>query len=191
VKALDDPRLRAKNDEVKALATELRTNAARYEREAQAVLGWVRGLRVSNDYLNNLAVACGAEVVKWKHLGLVASAAATYDRQKAVEAERAAEKAKRPASDWVGIQGQRLDMEMELLRAIAMPDNGYGESTVFKFVADSGAVVTWRTSSCPRVDRQPLEQGKRYRARFTVKGHGDFRDQRETRATRVKLEGIN
>lgn len=174
-------------EERAALRAELKTNAARYEAEAQAVMEWGRTMKPRTDYLHNLAVALANETVDGRRFNLVVSAAAAYDKQKAVEAERKAEAEARPVSEWVGTVGQRIVGEATLLRTITLPDYGWGAQLLFTFVDAKGAVISWKTGSHPRVDGHPMEQGRAYQLTMTVKGHAEYKGTKETRVSRVKV----
>lgn len=172
------------------LLAELDKNGAAYAEQADRVIEWARGLKPGrSDYLHNLQVACGADAVKTKHQNLVISAAAAYDKQQAMEAERkAAAKAEatRPTSEWIGKVGERLECDgAELVSTRVLPDNGFGESTIYKFALASGSVLVWITGSHPDV-----KVGQKVRLVGTVKGHSEFRDAKETKLTRCKVSTL-
>lgn len=172
---------------------ELKANGERYHAEAEEIMAWAKALRPGrSDYLHNLQVACGAEVVKAKHRGLVVSASAAFDKQKEVEAERAAVRAALPPSDWYGIAGTRYKrVEMTLQRTVALPDNGFGPSTIYKFVTPEGHLLSWKTGTVARDDRNVrVEPGKSYLVTFSVKGHGEYKEVRETYMSRCKIDAV-
>jgi hypothetical protein len=174
------------------LLGELRGNYASYEAEADKIIEWARSIKPRNDYMHNLTVALSGETVKTKHRALAASACATYDRQKAAEADRAIEKAKetpRQPSQWLGHEGQRMTVDLELADRRVLPDNGFGSRWLHKFFAPNDQVVTWASASVPH-EIVELEKGAKIKATFTIKGHSEFRDVRETRVLRLKAEGL-
>lgn len=178
-------------EQKRQLLAELKANGDHYREEAAQIIEWARALRPGrSDYLHNLQVACGADVVKPKHSNLVISAAAAWDKQKEREAERAAAKAaepQRPPSDWIGTAGQRLQMDAaELIQRRVLPDNGYGESTLFKFALASGPILTWITGSAPR-ELIKADLGAKFDLVGTVKRHSEFRDVKETQLSRCKV----
>lgn len=182
-------------EERKALKAELAAHADRYEAEGEAVLNWARNLKPRNDYLHNLKVALAGEVVVAKTFNLVVSACAAFDRQKEAEdtakAERLAregEEATMAQSAWLGTVGDKIVTTAKLVNRRVL-SNEYGDSLIFKFWSEEGAVLTWITSSTPRVDGQPLELRRTYKLTGTVKSQGEFRDVKETRLIRCKLEG--
>lgn len=177
-------------EERKLIRDELKAHGDRYEREAQAVLAWGRALKGRSDYEHNLRVALANDTTNTKRYGLVVSASAAYDRQQAVEAERKAEKAKRPTSEWFGKVGERVTVDSaELVGRIVLPDYGFGPQILFKFVDPAGRAFSWKTGSQPRVDGQPLELGRSYKVAAAIKQHAEYKGEKETRVTRAKFEG--
>ncbi len=182
------PQLQEQQRELRA---EIKANGDRYRDEAAQIIAWARALKPGrSDYLHNLQVACGADVVKAKHQNLVISAAAAWDKQVEREAERKRaaeiEKAKRPASDWIGTVGQRIECDAaELISTRVLPDNGFGESTIYKFALASGPVLVWITGGMglPR----DVKVGSKFNLRGTVKSHGEFADVKETKLARCKV----
>lgn len=185
-------------EERKALRDELKAKADHYYDEAQKVLEWGRNLEPRSDYEHNLKVALAGDFVISKTFNLVISACAAYDRQVAVEdkrrAEREAEEARKaamPKSFHLGQPGERLEAVVTIEHAFAMPDNGFGPSTLYKMRSDEGPVLAWFTSSGAKCGKDYVERGQRFRIAFTVKAHGEFRDEAETRVLRVKfLEAV-
>lgn len=173
------------------LRAEIKANGDRYRDEAAQIIAWARALKPGrSDYLHNLQVACGADVVKAKHQNLVISAAAAWDKQVEREAERKRaaeiEKAKRPASEWIGTVGQRIECDAaELISTRVLPDNGFGESTIYKFALASGPVLTWITGG--QGLGRDVKLGAKFNLRGTVKGHSEFRDVKETKLARCKV----
>jgi hypothetical protein len=189
------------------LRDELKANSDHYYRTAEAVIEWGKSLTTGrSDYERNLSVALNADVVVGKTFNLVVSAAAAYDRQvaredearKAREAEEA-RKASMPKSMHVGQAGERITATVTLERRVVLPDNGYGVSYIFKFRADDGPVLAWKTSSDARVDMtradgskwsKPVVVNDRVVIAATVKDHAEFRGEKETRVLRAKFAPI-
>lgn len=182
-------------EERKALKDELAANADRYEAEGEAVVEWARNLKPRNDYLHNLKVALAGDVIVAKTFNLAVSACAAFDRQKEAEDTAKAERLAREGEDatmagsaWLGSVGDKIVTNAKLVSRRVLSSE-WGESLIFKFWSDEGAVVTWITNSQPRVDGQPLELRRSYKITATVKAHGEFREVKETRVIRAKLEG--
>lgn len=180
--------LRDQRDQLRA---ELEGKADHYAAEADAIMDWAAKVNPGrNDYLHNLKVACAAETVRPKLRALVVSACAAYDKQMALENERKAEAAKRPASDWVATVGAKVAFDAaEFLSLRVLPDYGFGPATVYKFVLATGEILTWKTASAPEAMRG-ARAGQLFQLAGTVKGHSEFREVRETQLIRCKVEGV-
>jgi hypothetical protein len=181
--------------ERKALEAELAARCDLYAAEAEKIVDWGCLLSPRGDYEHNLKVALAGEWVSGKTFNLVVSACAAYDRQVAREDEVAAKRkaeaealAALPPSDWVGQVGQRVDFgEVLVERVMAMPDNGYGPSQLYKFRTDKGEALAWFSASFPTIDGEPIRANDRVRLVATVKDHKTFNDRRETALTRAKM----
>lgn len=179
-------------DQAKLLG-EMKRNGDLYQAKAEEVLAWGERMKPRGDYEHNLKVALAGEFVTQKTFALVVSAAAAFDRQKAKAEEAKAEAAKFPKSDWFGVIGTRYrGQAVTMVRSIGLPDNGFGPSVLLVLRMDGGQVLKWKTAYTPEVKGQDgrwkrAEAGERFVADFTVKGHGEFREERETRVNRVVL----
>lgn len=182
-------------EERKALEAELAARTDHYEDEAQSVLDWGRDLSPRGDYEHNLKVALAGSYVDGKTFNLVVSACAAFDRQVAREDEakakreaEAARKAALPPSFWVGSIGVRKDFGIVTVEGVyAMPDNGFGPSQLYKFRTEDGALLSWFSSSFPRIDGSPVTANDRVALVATVKDHTEFKGDKETRLTRAKM----
>lgn len=185
------------DEERQAIRTELRERGEHYYETARKVIDWGQALQPRGDYEHNLKVALNADIVIGKTFALVVSAAAAYDRQVAREDEakkrREAEEARlasMPKSFHLGQPGDKLSAAVTIEQRRVLPDYGFGCSMLYVMRADDGALLSWKTSTDPRVNGKPTEVGERYRIAFTVKSHAEFRDTPETRVARVKFEAL-
>lgn len=176
------------------LRAELKDKAEHYYEEAKRVLEWGQNMEPRSDYEHNLKIALNSDFVIGKTFNLVISACAAFDRQVAREDERRkqreaeeARKASMPKSFHVGKVGERLEAVVTVEAAFAMPDRGFGPSTLFKLRSDEGPVLAWFTSAGAKCGKDYVERGQRFKIAFTVKEHTEFRDEAETRVLRVKF----
>lgn len=177
------------------LRAELKAKADHYYEVANQVIEWGKNMNPRNDYEHNLKIALNSDFVIGKTFNLVISACAAFDRQVAREdeikakreAERAA-RAARPKSFHLGQPGERLERIVTIERKIGLPDNGFGPSILFSMQADDGPILKWITSSSPMFGKDYVDTGQRFKIDFTVKAHGEFRDEAETRVLRVKFK---
>lgn len=173
-----------------AVLKELKDNGDHYERVAREVIEWGRALDAKSDYENNLKVALAAEWVDAKRFGLVVSACAAFDRQVAREADRERQRAERAeqakVSKWFGRVGERYEAELELISARVMPASEWGQSVLYQFRGPDGEAIKWFCSGkAPRVDGKPIEAGDRFRAKFSVKRHGEYQGVKESVVLRL------
>lgn len=145
---------------------------------AAEVLAWARALgegsdRKLSDYEHNLKAACGLGLVSHKHMGLVASAVAAFDREAA--------RRKAIVSEHVGTVGERLrDVRVFVDKVRGLEDNAYG--TCIVLLRDgAGRQFKWFTTNVP-------DTGKEYAMTATVKGHGERNGVLQTIVTRAELQ---
>ena len=182
------------------LKAELAARGDFYEAEAAKVIKWGRTMNPRSDYEHNLQVALNAQFVVGKTFNLVVSACAAYDRQVAVadeaKARRLAEEAERaainalPPSRWIGHEGAKIEAEVIVDRVLAIPDNGFGPSQLYKFKSIDGPLLVWFTGSFPQVGGAPVRANERFRLKATVKDHSKYGEVEETKIVRAKLERI-
>lgn len=86
-----------------------------------------------------------------------------------------------PASEWVGIEGQRQEFE---LTCIAKKDieSEWGGCTLCMFVDDKGNKFKWFASG-----KTGFAQGDKVKLRATVKAHDEYKGQKQTSLTRCTL----
>lgn len=119
---------------------------------------------------------------------MLAAAVARY-----VEGQRAADL---PAAtdEHLGTPGDRLERVITLSGAPREVESRYGVSHLYKFVDQDGHRLSYFASRPMTYDQgegglqfAPLEPGESYRAKFTIKKHGDYRGQIETAITRATV----
>lgn len=179
--------------EVDALIAEMTLRADEYVADADAILAWGAAMEPRGDYEHNLQIALRGDNVTAKTVGLVVSACAAYDKQKAVVEERAEQAARRDeqaaASRWFGTEGLRYrGVDVSVVSAFGMPDRGFGPSVAYGLVTSDGELLKWFTGRNPRKDGKRIEPGDRFTADFAVKKHNEFRGAQETVVTRLKIK---
>jgi hypothetical protein len=150
-------------------------------RKADAVLAWLRGLdqsQYTQSYMLNLWSLGKAELVADKHVGILASAVAAYDR--AMAEERRAEMAGQ--SDHVGTIGTRAEFDV-VIESTRCVQSYYGDKVLYNFRTESGDLLIWwcTGSRLQAKDNTPI------RIKGTVKKHTSFRDENQTQLNRVTL----
>lgn len=181
----------ANKAEIDALQAEIKLRSDEYEQVADAIIAWGRDLQPRGDYEHNLKIALAGDNVNAKTFGLVVSACAAFDKQKAIveqRAERVEREAKANAASYhVGQPGERLrGVRVTVERTIGLPDNGFGPSVLYVLRQADGAVLKWITGSGPRVNGKAIDAGDEFAADFTVKKHADYNGTPQTVVNRLK-----
>lgn len=149
---------------------------------ADEVEAWMEGLaHRSNlsDYMANLAQIGQNGFCTASSAGFAASAINAYHKEKEQEIKRAeAVHSSGIGAEWVGTVGERLTVKASKVSSAGF-DTEWGYTLIHKFVAEGGAVLSWRTQT-------ELDNGQ-YMLTGTVKKHGEFRGERQTEVTRCKV----
>lgn len=183
----------ANKAEIEALRAEMTLRADEYVAVADAILAWGADLQPRGDYEHNLKIALASDLVNGKTFGLVVSACAAFDKQKAIVEERA-ERAKREAEQAaasrhfgeVGTRYRGVELTVEGTRAMAAGQ--FGPTILYTLRTPCGAILKWFTGSAPRLDGKRIERGDKFVGDFSVKKHGEFRGAQETTVTRVAVK---
>ncbi len=138
-------------------------------------LAWARTRDGRSDYEYNLGLVAALEVVSdGKHLGLLASAIAAYERALGETSKRAG----RAPSTHVGTPGDKVEITATVERAIPFGD--FGQSIV-TYRDDDGRAYVWRTAALHG------QVGAKVRIAGKVKAHSEFRGELQTELTRCKV----
>lgn len=145
---------------------------------AQEALEWIRSQcasETSSDYIHNLCVIAGSEMIELRSCPLAASLIQTFLREKG----RIAERAKMANSEWVGEVGKRMDFSVKVVSSTSR-ETDWGYSYIYRFVTDEGNVlVTFSSRSLN------LFEGDQVKIRGTVKKHDAYKGVNNTVLTRV------
>lgn len=156
--------------------------------EAAAVLAWTETLSARSDlsdYLHNVRVACALGYVDLhRNAGIVASA--VMARRKELEIETARVRAAaRPMGAHVGKVGERLVLELEVVR-VRYSDGQYGTTSIVALVDGQGNEFTWFASGTKN-----WEPGTKLAGKGTVKKHEEYRGRPQTTLTRCAFEVLS
>lgn len=145
--------------------------------EPADVLAWVRALDdkdLEQDYLYNLYTVCKGDSLTDRQFGIAASAITAYQRAMERKAERSGPGR---VDEFIGEAGDKITVTFTVFRVFENVTE-YGMSYKHILRADTGHTLTWRTSS------EPLEQGKTYTGTFSIKGHFEGKNGKETQIFR-------
>jgi len=149
---------------------------------AEQIVEWLTDLEPSGNYEANLKAAIVSGTVTRRSLNIAASAVVAFERS-----QRRAQATARPASrsTWIGVEGERMDFTGLLLVRRLVTENHWGCSTMLRFVdADENVLVWWASGS------KDLTEGSRYDVRGTIKGHDEFRGEKQTKLSRCKVTKV-
>ena len=149
---------------------------------AEAAVAWADELPDDvSDYLWNVRTVARLGVVEWRTFGIAASIVTAHDRDlaRARETARAA-----TVSQHFGTVGKRGEYTLTVDRIIPLEDTGYGVSHLVIMVDAAGNRAVWKQSAGSSAD---LEAGSTYRAKATVRRHGEYRGVAQTDLTRLAV----
>jgi hypothetical protein len=134
------------------------------------------------DYLHNLRAVARTGLVNHRSAGIAASMVTAYQRYIGRQ-RQATERAARPESSYVGVVKARITVTAKL-DFVTGYETQYGYTTVLKFVTEGGTVLVWKASN---TDLGRDDVGKVYTVTGTVKGHEDYKGQKQTQLTRCNV----
>lgn len=140
------------------------------------------------DYGNSLRVVAGSPVAYPKYFGILVSAIKAYDRwvkDEDFQARKAAEKAAKPVSNYVGEVGKRQDFVLTCEKVISI-DGFYGLTGLHIFADADGNQIKWFASESANW----VEEGQQVKAKATVKSHDEYEGDAQTIIQRVKVLDI-
>lgn len=167
------------------LAESFRASAPEIDAEVAEIIAWVREQAdESNDYLRNLRAAFSVDYCNRKRLGLVVSAVKGHRTHLEKLAEIARQKALDAAKkdEFFGEVGQRIELELFVLKLIDIESEQWGNSTLVIFEDAEGRAFKWFASNCWIAESRI---GEKIKVVATIKGHEIYKDRHQTGLTRV------
>ena len=167
----------------------------------EATKAWARALPVegASDYIHNLRVACAADEISTREMGLVVSAVAAWHREQ--EREMAKRRAAQAGAGWLGKPGDKIGKKLSAadkragaaaipeqvgtISALRTYDTDFGVKTMIKVTTDQGAAITWFATG----DFE-LQVGARVSVAGTVKKLSEYHGIKETVVTRATITVI-
>ena len=157
-----------------------------HQDRAKRVLAWVKNelaAKARSDYEMNLVTLVAGDLCETKHLGIVCSAVAAYQRAMNQQVEYAKKREALKDSQYVGETGKRLrNVAVKIERVRALESGTYGPRSLVTFVDNSGNLFTWFASG----DRD-YTPGAIVKIDGTVKGHSEYQGTKQTQLSRVAV----
>jgi hypothetical protein len=150
--------------------------------EGKAAIAWCENLSDEvvepSDYLHNIRVIARRGIIGPKQFGMAASIVAAYQREQA--RLKLQERRNTHPSEWVGEVGERRVFELMVEKVITIEGN-YGVTKLHIMSDKDGNSFKWFCSG------EPLNTGKEYLVRGTVKKHGEYKGWKETILSRCDV----
>jgi len=148
---------------------------------AKELIAWALTNEEDYGYMTNLMAILRCEYCEYKHIGLIASAVASYRR--ATEKREREEKARqeRAESSHVGTIGQRISFEVKSFICLTSFETMYGYMYLYKITDTQDNIYIWKTSK-----GQGEVEGVNLTG--TVKDHGEYNGEKQTELTRCKIK---
>lgn len=160
-------------------------NEPEHQDRATRVVEWIKNELANNiksDYEQNLVALTTLDLTTTKHLGIVCSAVAAYQRAMNLKIEYAKRNADYKASRFVGNVGDKIsDVKVKVLFVKSM-ESYYGPTTLVKFVDDNQNIYSWFASG-----DKDFVVGNECTIKGAIKGHKEYNEIQETQLTRVKV----
>ncbi|MGO2933161.1 hypothetical protein [Microbacterium sp.] len=150
----------------------------------------LEGLDGSGDYVTNLKTCLRAAHVEHRHLGIVVSAVAAYERMTGETARRKAEAEERARqraeSQYAGTVGEKIAVTGTVTRLVPIKGSyGYNPTTSMLVIVEGGTTVAKMFTAAAWA--WEVEQGDEITVSATVKAHEDYQGIKQTALTRPKL----
>lgn len=157
---------------------------AKHQERATAIVDWIKNELANNirsDYDQNLVALTSLDLTTTKHLGLVCSAVAAYQKAQNLKVEYAKKKEVDKNSKHIGKVGERVVLDVNVTFMKLMSGH-YGAVTLVKFRDIEGNVLSWFASG----DKE-FNVGESLKIKATVKKHSEFNEIKETALSRVSV----
>ncbi len=156
------------------------------EQMAQTIVpALLEGLQGNGDYVTNLKTCLRATHVDHRHLGIVVSAVAAYERMIGDRERKAAALQQKPPTRFAGTIGEKITITGTITRLRPIEGiYGYRPKPSMLIVVDAGETVAKTFTGASWA--WDLEQGQTLTVTGTVKDHEDYQGSKQTVLTRPK-----
>lgn len=91
-----------------------------------------------------------------------------------------------PETKWYGALKERVTLHDCTVQVLAIWENMYGSTVMYKFASPEGYQFIWKTASFA-VDPEIINSNKKITVTGTVKSHAEYKGQKQTELTRCKI----
>ena len=149
--------------------------------EVKKAIEWILNKsddEINSSYMHNLKLITSQKYISLKEVGYLSSLIMAYRREVLAEEKRAEEKKNKPESQYIGIIGEKMVVDVEFKNKFSF-ETMYGNSTVYIFEDENGNCIKWFTST-------GFSTKDKIRIKFTVKSHEEYNGVKQTNVTRLK-----
>lgn len=154
--------------------------------KTKAIMAWVESLPQELGYISNLKATLARPYCETRDVGIICSAVASYNREMEYQARKAREMKQASKSQWVGNEGDRIELHNLSVRLLSSWDGMYGITYLYKFIDEQGNVFTWKTGKWLGVTDE-ITPDLHINLRATIKKHSEFNRELQTELTRCTV----
>lgn len=151
---------------------------------AKDAIAWCEALSDSeveaSEYLHNIRVIARRGIVAYRQLGYAASIVSGYQRHVGDLKRKESFAQQALVSQYVGEVGTRAKFVLTVEHVVALPDYGFGSSSLHLMSDKLGNRFTWKSSS------YTLDKGKEVLLKGTVKEHSEYKGVKQTVLSRCE-----
>ncbi len=154
--------------------------------KASKILDWVKNLPDQFGYISNLKASLNKTYCEGRDIGIICSAVAVYDREMENQTRKARELKQASKSQWIGNEGDRIELHNLSVRLLSSWDTMYGMTYLYKFIDEQGNTLTWKTGKWLGVTDE-ITPDLRISLKGTIKKHSEFNHELQTELTRCTV----
>ena len=154
--------------------------------KVKAIMSWVESLPMELGYISNLKATLSRSYCERRDVGIICSAVASYNREMEYQDRKAREKKQATKSQWIGNEGDRIELHNLQVRLLTSWDTMYGMTYLYKFIDEKGNTLTWKTGKWLGVTGE-ITPDLRISLKGTIKKHSEFNHELQTELTRCSV----
>lgn len=154
--------------------------------KTKAIMAWVESLPEQFGYISNLKATMARPYCERRDIGIICSAVASYNREMEYQARKAVQRKQASSSQWVGNEGDRIELHNLQVRLLTSWETMYGVTYLYKFIDEQGNTLTWKTGKWLGVTDE-ITPDLRISLKGTIKKHSEFNHELQTELTRCSL----
>lgn len=154
--------------------------------KTKAIMAWVESLPEQFGYISNLKATMARSYCERRDIGIICSAVASYNREMEYQARKAVQRKQASNSQWVGNEGDRIELHNLQVRLLTSWDTMYGMTYLYKFIDEQGNTLTWKTGKWLGATDE-ITPDLRISLKGTIKKHSEFNHELQTELTRCTV----